>query len=502
MKKRLLFWINGFILHFELAYYLQQQIDDEFFAIIDIPNNPKKMFLKQKLVNFKKTWYFHDEIKKTNKSPDLEYMSNFEKKYNIDLWKLAINERYFYRFNRFYKFSKIEILQILEQECRLFEEILDEAKPEYLLIYDPPFHHQKLLLDMCKSKGIKILCLYISRIGGKSIIASDGGTFDLPQDLNLVNLDEFEKNEITIKNNQQEKNSSEYASITKTYKIKRRASNLDKFKALIDYIFLSDSMNTQASFMYYGRDKLKVILDNILLIIKRRYRSYFMQKNLQSIVDLSVPYVYFPMNIEEELSVLHYAPFFTDQIEVIKHVAKSLPIDYNLYVKEHPFAEFRGWNRIDEYKEIMDIPNVTLIHHSFSSEELIKQSKLVVTLRGTGSFDCLFHNKPSLVFGDVPFSILPSVYTVDNLEKLPKLIEKALKTPVDPQYLQKYIKLIEEKTINFSMMDWEVLRNNQFFSGNTLSDIDISEEDVKQFFSNTKEYFKPLLDAYLEKINF
>ena len=96
MKKKILFWINGFMLHFELAYYLQQQIDDEFYAIIDINNNPKKMFLKQKLVNFKKTWYFHDNVKKTIKSPDLKYIANFEKKYQINLWKLAINERHFY----------------------------------------------------------------------------------------------------------------------------------------------------------------------------------------------------------------------------------------------------------------------------------------------------------------------------------------------------------------------------------------------------------------------
>ncbi len=484
------------MLHFELAYYLQQQIDDEFYAIIDIPNNPKKMFLKQKLVNFEKTWYFHDNVKKTTKSPDLEYIANFEKKYQIDLWKLAINERHFYRFNRFYKFTKTEILQFLEQECRFFEKIIEQVRPDYLLTYDPPFHHQKLFLDLCKSKGIKILCMYFARVGGKSIIASNGNTFDLPQNLDLVKL---EKNQVE-ESISDVKHISEYSSVTKTYKIKRVASKLDKIKALKDYILLSDSKNTQSNFTYYGRDKSKVILDNLSLIIKRKSRERFMQKNLPKKIDLGIPYVYFPMNIEEEISILHYAPFFTDQIEVIRHVAKSLPIDYHLYVKEHPFAEFRGWHKIDEYREIMDIPNVTLVHHSFSSEELMKHSKLVITIRGTGSFDCLYQNKPSIVFGDVPFSIIPAVFTINSLVELPKTIRTALETRVNPQHLQKYVKLIEERAINFSMMDWEVLRNNQFFSGNTLSDIDISEDDVKQFFNKTKEYFKPLLDAHLEKI--
>ena len=80
---KLLFWMNVFMLHFGIAYYLKEKVNAEFTAIIDTPNKPKQMFLNQKIVNFKKTWYFHDHIKKIDTTPDLEYLSNFEKKYNI-----------------------------------------------------------------------------------------------------------------------------------------------------------------------------------------------------------------------------------------------------------------------------------------------------------------------------------------------------------------------------------------------------------------------------------
>ena len=60
--------------HFALAYYLQKKLNDDFYAIIDTPNKPKTMFLNQKLVNFKKTWFFHDHIKKSIKKPDLIQM--------------------------------------------------------------------------------------------------------------------------------------------------------------------------------------------------------------------------------------------------------------------------------------------------------------------------------------------------------------------------------------------------------------------------------------------
>jgi len=489
------------MLHFGVAYYLQQKLDGDFYAIIDVPNNPKKMFLNQKIVNFQKTWYFHDHIKKTSLKPDHKYLSSFEKKYQIDLWKLAINERHFYRFNRFYKFTTNEILQFLQQECRLFEQILDEIKPDYFLTYDPPFHHQKLMLDMCKARNIKVLCMYLARIGGKSIIAENGSTLDLPQNLDLVELPNVEKMGIEKNNLMQAKEDSDYSRLAKDYKIDRGASTSDKLKALTDYILLSDSKNAQSNFTYYGRNKLKVIFDSLSLTIKRKSRSRFMQKNLKKIVDLDVPFVYFPMNIEEELSILHYSPFFTNQIEVIRHVAKSLPIDHKLYVKEHIFAEFRGWHTKHEYQEIMDIPNVTLIHPSYSSEKLVKHSKLVITIRGTASFDAANENKPSIVFADVPFSILPSVYKVNSIEELPKLIRAALETPVNPSYAQKYIKLIDERSIDFSMMDFEVKRNHHFYSGNILSDINISENSVKQFFESNEEYFKPLINAHLTKIN-
>jgi hypothetical protein len=118
-KPRMLFWLNGFFLHYSLSYYLQSRLDADFFGIVDINTKPKKFLQNQNLVNFEKLWFFHDNIKK-NQKPDLDYLRTFEKKYGLNLWKYALNERFFYLHNRFYKFQKIEILSILVQEIKLF----------------------------------------------------------------------------------------------------------------------------------------------------------------------------------------------------------------------------------------------------------------------------------------------------------------------------------------------------------------------------------------------
>ena len=132
MKDKIIFWLDSELLSYSLAYYLQKNLDSELYAIIDITNISKKFFQEQNLVKFQKTWFYFDNVKPNNK-PDINYLKNIEKKYNIDLWQLAINERIFYKYNKFHHFTNDEILSILEQECRLFETIINEIKPAFFI---------------------------------------------------------------------------------------------------------------------------------------------------------------------------------------------------------------------------------------------------------------------------------------------------------------------------------------------------------------------------------
>lgn len=486
-KPKLLFWLNGFLMHFSLAYYLQSKIDGDFFGITDINSKPKKFFEKQRLVNFKKNWYYHDEIDLNQKKPDVEYLMNFEKKYQINLWKLVINERFFYKHNRFYKFQKEEILSILEQELKLFEKILDEINPDYFLTYDPVFHHQKLLLDMCKIRGVKILSVNYTGIKNKVIIAENATTLDLDEN----SLENFISNKVTLKNDSYDKIWHTYMN-DKTPKIK------NKIIALLQYLKTNDSELIKTNFTYFGRTKFNVIKDTLSLELKKKNRFNFLQKFSVSSPNLKIPYVYFPMNIVEEMNLLHYAPFYTDQIEVIRHIAKSIPIDYVLYVKEHKGAGLRGWNEIDYYKEIMEIPNVQLIHPGFDNNVLLEHSKLLVTIRGTTAYKAVKYGIPSIIFGPQPFEIIPSVSKVNSLLELPNLIDKIIDKPIDNSYYEKYEQLIDNLGCNFNMFYYENLRNKIFFSGDILSNVEINEHDMQEFIENNKQLFSELVIQHVK----
>ena len=78
MNKKILFWIeSGTIMIFGVAKYLQNDINAEFFAIYDVTDKPKKFFQEQKLVNFQKSWFYHDFIQKKATNPDLNYLKEF-----------------------------------------------------------------------------------------------------------------------------------------------------------------------------------------------------------------------------------------------------------------------------------------------------------------------------------------------------------------------------------------------------------------------------------------
>ena len=216
MTDKILFWIDAVLFHYCLSYYLQKQCQSELYAIIDITNKPKNFFKEQKFVNFKKTWFYHDYLQNIDTKPDLNYISKIEKQYGINLWKLAINERLFYRFNNFYNFKENEILSILEKECRFFENIL-EIKPDFVIGERPQMHHSQLFYE---------ITIVQSRIGYKSILGH--------KDNELDSIETFDKVKPTNRNFDQLREYISSHTVSKQledYKQKFAASKFEKIKA-------------------------------------------------------------------------------------------------------------------------------------------------------------------------------------------------------------------------------------------------------------------------------
>ena len=81
-----------------------------------------------------------------------------------------------------------------------------------------------------------------------------------------------------------------------------------------------------------------------------------MRKNfldsLNSEIDFNQPFVYFPLGVSMERTLLIDSPYFTNQLEVIRHIAKSIPVNFQVFVKETQTQASRDWRPISFYKEI------------------------------------------------------------------------------------------------------------------------------------------------------
>lgn len=496
MTDKILFWLDADLIHFGIAKYLQKNYECDLFAIIDITNKPKQFFEKQHIVNFQKVWYYHDYLQNLEQ-PNLPYLSTFEKKYGLNFWELLCNDRIFFQYNDYYKFDENEILSILEKECKLFELVLDEINPDFLIIHETALRQQHILHQICKIRGIKILMLNFANFGHRCYISEEYHKLDYLS--NLETLKDSNRSFVDLQNLLKSDKASTH--IMNFYK-KYQHSKLDKLKAAIHFLFKADNSNIKTHYPYYGRTKIRVLIKEIIYSFKKNYRESFVNKNFSYGIDNDESFVYFPLHQEPERSLLLSAPFNNNQIEIIKQIVKSLPIGYKLYVKEHPTqGKARGWRPISVYKQIMEIPNVKLIHPSVDTHEILRKCSLVISISGTTCFEAPFYQKPSIVFADEGYVILPSVYRIKSYEELPNSIQLALQTSVKISDIDKYVTFLEENSFNFDYLDLVAAYHNWFYFGGNLVDVEILIPEMESFLREEKSRFEQLASEHIKKIN-
>ncbi len=493
MSDKILFFLTNDYTHYCLAHAFQDKHDCEMYAISEVTSRPKKFFSSQKLVNFEKIWFIHDHIKKEIK-PDLEYLKKFEEKYKINLWRLVQNERIFLYFRNFYKFTRNDILSILEQECRFFEKILDEVKPDFFFTRLPSLHHQELIYEMCKNSGVKIIAMNYTIIGKKCMLSQDHQKLD-----HVTRLDELEHNNRSFEDLQKYIHSSDLLKQIDEKLVKPGNEVVDKLRSAKSYFIDFDTENTNTHYTYYGRTRTKVFSYYIKDMIQTKRRKSFIDNNLKMKLETTTPYVYFPLHIEMERSLLLGAPYFVNQIEVIRSIAKSLPINFNLVIKEHPGQSMRGWRSKSEYQEIMDIPNVILMHPNFPREDLYEKCALVISIAGTAGFEAACYGKPAIIFVDLNYSLLPSVQKLNNFEELPHLIQSTLNMKVDSKHVDQFITLLEKNISNFDWSSFSKKLTETFFVG-SIQDTEISNEKMKQFLEINRSELDDFSMDHIKKI--
>lgn len=156
------------------------------------------------------------------------------------------------------------------------------------------------------------------------------------------------------------------------------------------------------------------------------------------------PFVFFPLHLQPEASTMLLAPLYLDQPSVVQKVAHSLPIEYKLYVKEHP--SMIGRRPISYYEQFEDLSNVRLIHPRVDSHRLIQNSDLVTTITGTAGLEALFFKTPALTFGETHYNEMEMVFQSDDPNRLASQIDTAITDyEHDEKELRQYLTAVFER---------------------------------------------------------
>lgn len=416
-----------------------------------VTTRPSFNFLKfQKDINYSQLILEEDIYAKYKQEKiDLDFLRSFEREYGIpNLWPYILSDRVL-RYNllvRAYpadegKYSHEDLVKIFQVTARTIVKFLEEEKPDFVFFSVVSNLGSYLLYEIARKKGINTLLICDPRLGSRYTVSEsynrqtyvDKAIKCAKEDERSLDIGEFYEQAKSFLKNFQEKpvyylKDSEAADIFSESVIRLsshfrflRPKNFWQsicwfFKSHYDYFLNKNHDKHDYSAIkpwWEAWDKLM-----------RKLRMLKGYGGLYDSFDLKEDYAYFALHAEPEAILPFSSPFYTDQQWIIEQIARSLPLHYKLYVKDHP--QMAGRRTISYYKQIKKIPNVKLIDPAVSSLKLSQNSRIVTTMAGTAGWEAVLLKKPVIIFGEIFYSPLSMVKMCTDITRLPHLVKEQL----------------------------------------------------------------------------
>lgn len=407
-----------------------------------------------------------------NEQLDLNYLAYLEREYGIpNLWPYIESDR-IVRYNMLLReypydkpeYSHEEMMRIVQVTARNVIKFFEEEKPDFIFFSVILGIDGMLLYHIAKKMGIRTFFLQSPPLTAKCSLAENYNKDEYMERA----FDEIRKNSPVYQSyiDQAEKFLKEFRNKPFSYSAvdtpeARPITRRKQFSFLLPNKLLKSAVWLVRIFYGYFKDKNRDDYSNIkpwhwlLDRIKRKTRILIGFDDLYDEIKPGEDFAFFPLHLEPEMS-LTLAPFYADQFWVIKQIARSLPLHYKLYVKEHP-AMF-GYRPRKYYKELKKIPNLKLVKPTIKGLDLLKNAKLVFTIRGTGGWEGILLKKPVITFGNVYYNVLPMVKKCRAIEDCPWLVKEQLENfNYDEKALISLIAAIYKESVDVDLVQlWDI----------------------------------------------
>lgn len=497
-NKNVIIWLDFgplAYLNFGIASALSKIENYNFIGIVS-EKQDMSFFENQQIIPFQKLLYY-PECYIGKSSFDLSDLKKFESNFDLNIWTEIFTERSFYKYwTQFYKFNHDEILTIVYHTISYFVHVLEKNKPELIIMKQVGDNIANLLFyKIAKKLGIKVLMINESYLKN-NIIISD----------NLVSTeisDEFKKLKTNFK-----KSSKIYdIEFIKNYdlldsiSILLQETNFKKsFSQKISFYMKRLSIGTPSIYQNIGKTKFKMLQYRLKNYLEVKKRTKFLDNNSAKSIG-NENFFYFPLASEPEARILARSPFFTNQIALAENIAKSIPINSILYVKEHPLQKIKFWRPITDYQALINIPNVKLIHPSIDHHKLLEKCQGVISISGGATFEAIFYKKPIILFSDENYDDLSIVTKVKTFQTLHDDIKDALNNfYFDNDELDAFMQAYDKHTLTIPFdnirKDGETLSSIQWYT----HDYNLTIKEFLKFYKHYEIYFELIAKKIYSKL--
>ena len=189
---------------------------------------------------------------------------------------------------------------------------------------------------------------------------------------------------------------------------------------------------------FYMNPKRTPLRDRLMVLYKKAFRiktyttpiytisSWFAYTRIKKFKPADdTQFVYFALHMQPEATTSPMGGIFVDQYYAILMIARSMPENVKVLIKEHPAQQL--WRRSANFYRILDAePNVEFVDLKENSFQLIEKSLAVATITGTVGWEALFLKKPVILFGNIFYKHLPGVINVNSTQGVTDAINDVL----------------------------------------------------------------------------
>ena len=322
--------------------------------------------------------------------PDIEFLQDREQRYGVPIHRMIWSERHLLQ-GRSYE----QMLALTEQLFRVVESAFERFQPSFLFSEDVGCLTSYVHYAVARGRGVPFWRIGSARMPGLLSVYSGG-----PQDWNLTKdkLSEIRKRGLS----DDERGDAE--AFVEGFRDRPERPTGMRTRARLPIVDKEDVERLAQLGKRYRTDPQNPTLTSPAQALGQRAVRLARNQASQSLDYFERPtpgekYVLYPIHFQPEASTLVQAPYYLDQAALIADISKSLPVGYQLYVKEH--VSNRGRRPLSFYKRLRDTFGVRLLGPDEDTWTLIREAAAIAVITGTVGWEGLLFGKPVVTFGDV-----------------------------------------------------------------------------------------------------